>query len=82
MNEKIMIKFGREMKLYACLDSIKESCNLASAYINGTYKANDVNELTAALDSVEEYVEDIDNIVAEIAEEYEKEIEELKNEQL
>ena len=30
----------------------------------------------------EEYVEDIDNIVAEIAEEYEKEIEELKNEQL
>ena len=25
MNEKIMIKFGREMKLYACLDSIKES---------------------------------------------------------
>ena len=82
MNEKIMIKFGREMKLYACLDSIKESCNLANAYINGNYKANDVNELTAALDSVEEYVEDIDNIVAEIAEEYEKEIEELKNEQL
>ena len=82
MNEKIMIKFGREMKLYACLDNIKEICNLASYYINGTYKANDVNELTAALDSVEEYVEDIDNIVAEIAEEYEKEIEELKNEQL
>lgn len=82
MNEKIMIKFGRKMKLYACLNSIKESCNLASAYINGNYKANDVNELTAALDSVGEYVEDIDNIVAEIVEEYEKEIEELKNEQL
>ena len=50
--------------------------------IKGNYKANDVNELTAALDSIEEYVEDIDNIVAEIAEEYKKEIEELKNEQL
>ena len=82
MNEKIKIKFRREMKLYACLDSIKESCNLASAYIKGNYKANDVNELTVALDSVEEYVEDIDNIVSEITEEYEKEIEELKNEQL
>ena len=82
MNEKIKIKFGREMKLYACLDSIKESCNLASAYIKGNLKVNDVDELTAALDIVEEYIEDIDNIVSEISEEYEKEIEELKNEQL
>lgn len=82
MNDKIIIKFGKKMKLYACLDSIKEICNLASSYIKGNYKVNDIDELIAALDSVEEYIDDIDNIASEIAEEYEKEIEELKNEQL
>ncbi|MCM1197146.1 MAG: hypothetical protein NC310_08800 [Roseburia sp.] len=82
MNERIMKKFTMEMKLGSCLKSIKECTSVASDYIEGNYEINDVDELIVALRSVEEDVEEIEQIVADIEEEYESEIEELKYEQL
>lgn len=82
MNEEIIKKIGRNMRLEACLDSIKECSDVAHGYISGEYEINDVDELIAALACIPQYVEEIDQIILEMAEEYEKEIEGLKIEQL
>lgn len=82
MNEKYMKKLGRDMRLSACLSSIKECTNIAYNYIAYDYEINDVDELIATLASVPEYIKEIEQIIIEMASEYENEIEELKYEQL
>ena len=82
MDKEIMRKLSRDMKLSSCLYSIKEWCEVARDYIDCKYIVNDVNELVVALNEVPEYIEEIENIILEMANEYEEEIKELKNEQL
>lgn len=82
MNEEIIKKLGRDMRLDAYLDSIKECSDVACGYISGEYEINDVEELVTTLACIPQYVEEIEKIILEMAEEYEKEIEELKYEQL
>lgn len=81
MNKEIMKKLKREMRLNACLDSIKEYSNTTIDYLTGEYEINDLNELIASLASIPEYIEEVEQIILEMNEEYEKEIEVL-NEQL
>lgn len=82
MNKQFMKKIGRDMRLDACLESIKECTNVAANYIEGIYEVNDIDELVVTLRSVEDYIKDIDEIILEMSSEYETEIEVLKNEQL
>lgn len=82
MNKQLMKKIGRDMRLDACLESIKECTNVAANYIEGIYEVNDIDELVVTLRSVEDYIKDINEIILEMSSEYETEIEVLKNEQL
>lgn len=78
MDKEIMRKLSRDMKLSSCLYSIKECCEVARDYIDCKYIVNDVNELVVALNEVPEYIEEIENIILEMANEYEEEIEVLR----
>ena len=49
MNKKINKKLENEMQIIACLESIKESANVARGYINHEYEINDVDELVVSL---------------------------------
>lgn len=82
MNNEIMKRLTRNIKLNACFESIKECTNIASDYIEGIIEVNDVDELVVTLRSVEEDIDEINQIIMEMASEYESEIEELKYEQL
>ncbi len=82
MNKETKKNFIRSMEIDACLKSIKECTNVARYYIAGEYEVNDVDELVTSLASVKEDIEYIDKLIIEMQEEYEKEIEELKYEQL
>ena len=82
MDKEIMRKLSRDMKLNSCLYSIQECCEVAKNHINCKYRVNDVDELVVALSEVPDYIEEIEEIILEMANEYEEEIEVLKNEQL
>ena len=82
MDKEIMRKLSRDMKLNSCLYNIKECCEVAKNHINCKYRVNDVDELVVALSEVPDYIEEIEEIILEMANEYEEEIEVLKNEQL
>lgn len=77
MNKEIMKKLMRDMRLDACFESIKECTSVASDYIKGIYEVNDVDELVVALRSVEEDIDEIEEIIMEMALEYEVEMNEL-----
>ena len=76
MNEKII----KEMQIMTCLESIKETTNVARGYINNEYQVNDIKELIVALSCIPEEIEEIKHLLYDITQEYEKEIIELKYE--
>ena len=80
MNEEIMRKFKMNMRLDACFNSINEISTAAYEYMIGENKINDVEELIIALECIPSYVKEIEQIVLEIADDYETEIMELRNE--
>lgn len=80
MNEEIMRKFKMNMRLEACFNSISEISTAAYEYMIGENKINDVDELIIALECIPSYVKEIEQIVLEIADDYETEIMELRNE--
>ena len=80
MNEEIMRKFKINMRLDACFNSINEISTAAYEYMIGENKINEVEELIIALECIPSYVKEIEQIVLEIADDYETEIMELRNE--
>lgn len=82
MNKKINKKLENEMQIIACLESIKESANVARGYINHEYEINDVDELVVSLACVSEEIEEIKQLLFEITSDYEEELRELKYERL
>lgn len=82
MSEEIMEKFKMNMRLETCFNSISEISTAAYEYMIGEYEINDVEELIVALECIPGYVKEIEQIVLEIADNYENEIRELRNEQL
>lgn len=82
MEEKILKRFRREMRLNACLKSIREACETASLYFDNEYVVYDFDEFSCALSCAADYTKEIDEIVGEIIDAYEEEIRELENEQL
>mgnify|MGYP001852881558 FL=1 len=73
MNNNIMKKFCKELRLNACLNSIEECCNATYGYITGEYKVNDLNELEDALLCIPDYIKEIKEIIEEIIDIYEQE---------
>lgn len=80
MTEELKRKFDREIKISYNLDFIKQCCKIASMYISGDYEVNDLNELILDLDNIEENVKELEELINQMALEYEKEIEVLRNE--
>lgn len=82
MSEEIIEKFKMNMRLEACFNSISEISTATYEYMIGEYEINDVEELIVALECIPSYVREIEQIILEIADSYENEIRELRNEQL
>ena len=80
MTEELKRKFDREIKISYDLDFIKQCCKIASMYISGNYEVNDLDELILDLDNIEENVKELEELIIQMALEYEKEIEVLRNE--
>lgn len=80
MTEELKKKFDREIKLSYNLEFIKQCCKIASMYISGDYEVNDLEELIFDLNNVDENIKEIDELIKEMAIEYEEEIEVLENE--
>ena len=80
MTEEIKKKFDRDMRLSYNLNFIKQCCEVASMYLSGDYKVNDLDELIFDLYNVENNVKEIEELIEEMALEYEQEIEVLRNE--
>ena len=89
MTEELKRKFDREIKISYNLDFIKQCCKIASMYISGNYEVNDLDELILDLESIgyskanisiEENVKELEELITQMALEYEKEIEVLRNE--
>lgn len=82
MTEELKKKFDRDIRLSYNLNFIKQCCEVASMYLNGDYEINDLEELIFDLHNIEDNVREIEELIEEIALEYEQEIEVLRNEQL
>lgn len=80
MTEELKTKFDREIKISYNLNFIKQCCKIASMYISGDYEVNDLGELIFDLDNIEENVKELEELIKQMALEYEKEIEVLRNE--
>ena len=80
MTEELKRKFDREIKISYNLDFIKQCCKIASMYISGDYEVNDLDELIIDLNNIEENVKELEELITQMALEYEKEIEVLRNE--
>lgn len=80
MNEKIRKRFDREMQISYNLNFIKQCCTVAGMYLKGIYEVNDLEELIVDLCNIEDNVKEIEKIFFEIEQDYEEEIEVLKNE--
>ena len=80
MTEEIKRKFSREMKIEYNLDFIKQCCKVASMYLDGDYEVNDLDELIFDLYNIDENVKELEELIQEMALEYEEEIRALKNE--
>lgn len=80
MTEELKRKFDRKIKISYNLDFIKQCCKIASMYISGDYEVNDLNELILDLDNIEENVKELEELINQMALEYEKENEVLRNE--
>ena len=71
MNNNIMKKFCKELRLSACLNTIEEDS--VYGYITGEYEVNDLDELKDALLCIPDYIKEIREIVEEIVDIYEQE---------
>lgn len=80
-NNDISKIFKKNMIIDACLQNIKTCTKVASDYLEGIIDVYDLEELIVSLRCVEEDILEIDSLIMEIEEEYEKEIEMILNEQ-
>ena len=74
MNNNIMKKFCKKLRLNACLNSIEECCNATYGYITSKYEVNYLDELEDALLCVPDYIKEIKEIIGEIIAIYEQEV--------
>lgn len=73
INNNIMKKFCKELRLSACLNTIEECCDSVYGYITGEYEVNDLDELKNALLCIPDYIKEIREILEEIVDIYEQE---------
>lgn len=82
MKEKYMKKFMLETEINNYLNDIKEYSNGALLYLTNPSDKLDKEEIIMYLSCVEECVNNVSELIMKIENEYENDIEELKNERL
>lgn len=82
MKEKYMKKFMLETEINNYLNDIKEYSNGALLYLTNSSDKLDKEEIIMYLSCVEECVNNVSELIMKIENEYENDIEELKNERL
>ena len=82
MKEKYMKKFMLETEINNYLNDIKEYSNGALLYLTNPSDKLDKEEIIMYLSCVEECTNNVSELIMKIENEYENDIEELKNERL
>ena len=82
MKEKYMKKFMLETEINNYLNDIKEYSNGALLYLTNSSDKLDKEEIIMYLSCVEECINNVSELIMKIENEYENDIEELKNERL
>lgn len=82
MKEKYMKKFMLETEINNYLNDIKEYSNGALLYLTNSSDKLDKEEIIMYLSCVEECINNVSELIKKIENEYENDIEELKNERL